>query len=70
MEDLLYCKDLYDPIEGDSAKPEGKTDQDWQKLNRKTIGLIRQYVDNNVFQHISSETNAKALWTKLPNLYE
>ena len=23
MEDLLFCKDVYRPIEGDSGKPEG-----------------------------------------------
>jgi hypothetical protein len=22
MEDILYCKDLYEPVEGESAKPE------------------------------------------------
>ncbi|PKI65433.1 hypothetical protein CRG98_014172 [Punica granatum] len=27
MEDLLFCKDLYNPIEGDSAKPKDKDDK-------------------------------------------
>ena len=44
MEDVLYCKDLHDPIEGDSTKPSDMSDRDWEKLNRKTIGCIRQQV--------------------------
>ena len=61
MEDVLYCKDLYDLIEGDSAKPSDKSDKDWEKLNRKTIGCIRQCIDISVFHHVSQETNAEAL---------
>lgn len=28
MEDLLYCKDLCDPMEGFNAKPEKMTEKD------------------------------------------
>ena len=28
MEDVLYCKDLHDPIEGDNAKPSDMSDRD------------------------------------------
>ena len=28
MEDVLYCKDLHDPIEGDSVKPSDMSDRD------------------------------------------
>ena len=28
MEDVLYCKDLHDAIEGDSAKPSDMSDRD------------------------------------------
>ena len=41
MEDVLYCKDLHDPIEGDNAKPSDMSDRDWEKSNRKTIRCIR-----------------------------
>ena len=61
MEDVLYYKDLHDPIEGDSAKPSNMSYRNWEKLNRKTIGCIRQYIDVNVFHHVSQETNAKTL---------
>ena len=33
MEDLLHCKDLYDPIEG--AKSSDMPDVDWKKLKIK-----------------------------------
>ena len=70
MEDVLYCKDLHGPIEGDSVKPSDMSDRDWRKLNRKNIGCIRQCIDVSVFHHVSQETNAKALWEKLRSLYE
>ena len=70
MEDVLYCKDLHNPIEGDSAKPSDMSNRVWEKLNRKIIGCIRQCIDVNVFHHVSQETNAEALWEKLRTLYE
>ncbi|PKI52798.1 hypothetical protein CRG98_026798 [Punica granatum] len=68
-EDLLFYRDLYDPIEGDSAKPKDKDDKARERANRKTIGLIRHWVDNRIYHHVAHETNAKALWDKLANLY-
>ena len=70
MEDVLYCKDLHDPIECDSAKPSDISDRDWEKLSRKTIRCIRQCIDVSVFHHVSLETNAEALQEKLRSLYE
>ena len=70
MEDILYCKDLYDLIEGDSAKPEDKTEKEWEIMNRKTIGMIRQWLDDSVFHHVANETKADVLWKKLESLYE
>ncbi|PKI48982.1 hypothetical protein CRG98_030569, partial [Punica granatum] len=63
------CRDLYDPIEGDSAKPKDKDDKAWERTNRRTIGLIQQWIDNSSNHHVAQETNAKALWDKLINLY-
>ncbi|KAL6211098.1 hypothetical protein ACLB2K_016326 [Fragaria x ananassa] len=68
MEDLLYCKDLSSPIEGN--KPNAMSDEEWKKLNRKCIGVIRQWLDDNVFHHISKETTTLELWRKLESLYE
>ena len=70
IEDVLYYRDLHDPIKGDSAKPSDMSDREQEKLNRKTIGCIRQWIDVSVFHHVSQETNAEALWEKLRSLYE
>ena len=70
MEDLLYCKDLYGPLQGDSAKPTTMTDDEWKRLDRKTIGFIRQWLDDSVFHHVSTEISAYSLWKKLESLYE
>ena len=40
IEDVLYTKNLYLPIYGDSKKPKDKNDDDWNIMNRKTIALI------------------------------
>ena len=38
--DLLNCKDLYNPIEGDNAKPSDVSNVDWKKLKKKTLGAL------------------------------
>ena len=42
IEDLLNFKDLYDPIEGDNAKPDNMSNANWKKLKKKTLAAIRQ----------------------------
>ncbi|GFZ14593.1 hypothetical protein Acr_24g0007830 [Actinidia rufa] len=44
MEDILFCKDLHDPYENKEDKHVVKKDEEWRKMNRKTIGLIRQCI--------------------------
>ena len=39
MEDIIYCKHLYEPIVKDKIST-GVTDKDWRVLNRKAIGMI------------------------------
>nr|KYP59117.1 Retrovirus-related Pol polyprotein from transposon TNT 1-94 [Cajanus cajan] len=70
MEDLLFCRDLYDPIEANGTKPANKSKEDWKKANRKTIGMIRQWIDQRIYHHVSSETNAFNLCKKLSELFE
>uniref|UniRef100_A0A1U7WMD9 Guanylate-binding protein 4-like n=1 Tax=Nicotiana sylvestris TaxID=4096 RepID=A0A1U7WMD9_NICSY len=43
---------------------------EWKKLNRKTIGQIRQWIDDSVFHHVAQETDAYALWVKLEGMYQ
>ena len=59
MEDLLFVRDLYDPIEGDEKKPAGKTDEEWAKLNCKVVAFIHQWVENSIYHHVSMEIGHK-----------
>ncbi|GFS36195.1 plant UBX domain-containing protein 2 [Actinidia rufa] len=70
MEDILFCKDLHDPLENKEEKPEAKKDEEWRKMNRKTIGLIRQCIGHEVFHHVAQETSAYDLWIKLEEMYQ
>ena len=69
MEDLLDCKDLYDPIEGDNVSSSDMSDADWKKLQKKTSGVIRQWVDISLYNHVAKETNPHTLWKNLENIY-
>ena len=68
MEDLLYVKDYYLPVFA-SEKPENKTDAEWNLLHQQVCGYIRQWVDDNVLNHVSEEKHARSLWNKLEQLY-
>jgi len=58
MEDLLYVKGYHIPVFG-TDKPADKTDEEWTLLHRQVCGYIRQWVDDNVLNHICGETHAK-----------
>ena len=70
MKDLLNCKDLYDPIEGDNAKPCDMSDVDWKKLKKKTLGAILQWVDISLYNHVAKEIDPHTLRKNLENMYE
>ena len=70
LEDLLNCKDLYDPIEGDNARSSDISDVDWKKLKKKTFGAIHQWVDISLYNHVSKETDPYTFWKNLKNMYE
>ena len=70
MEDLLNCKDLFDPIEENGVKPGEMADKAWSKMNKKTIGQIRNWIDHSVFHHVAQETDAYVLWKKLENMFQ
>ena len=70
MEDILYYKELFEPIECKGYKSITTTEDEWKKLNKKTIGQIRQWVDQSVFHHVAKEVGAYSLWQKLESLYE
>ncbi|GFY95794.1 hypothetical protein Acr_11g0001000 [Actinidia rufa] len=70
MEDILFCKDLHNSLENKREKPVAKTDEEWRKMNKKTIGLIRQCIGHEVFHHVAQETSAYELWIKLEEMYQ
>ena len=70
MEDILILKDPFLPIEGLAKKPSGMTDEDWNKLDRKAIATICQYLAKNVYFNVAGEKTVEALWKKLQDLYE
>ena len=53
IEDILNCKDIYDPIEGDNIKSSDMLDAVWKKLKKKTLGVIRQWVDISLYNHVA-----------------
>ena len=73
MEDLLYMKDLWQPIKTVNGVPVGKPaemkDVDWEVLNRKCAAQIRQWIDRSIMQSVAKETDAYKLWEKLEKTY-
>lgn len=69
MEDLLYCKDLYEPIIRDEI-PTGVMEEDRIVLNWKAVGMIRLYINHNIFYHVANDTDAFKLWQNLESMYE
>ena len=65
MENLLNYKDLYDPIVGDNAKSSDMSYADWKKLKKKTLGVIRQWVDISLYNHIAKETDPHTILEEL-----
>ena len=68
LEDLLYVKNFYKPV-FTTVKPDNKTDEEWNFLHRQVCVFIRQWIDDNVLNHISGETHARILWENLESLY-
>ena len=69
IKDFVYCRDYHAPISSKSTKPKDKIDEEWKQLNRQVYGYIRQWVDDDVYNHILNENNTYALWSKLDELY-
>ena len=60
MEDLLYVNDYYLPMFA-FEKLENKTDAEWNLLHRQVCGDIKQWVNDNVLNHVSEEKHARSL---------
>lgn len=68
MKDLLFVKALHLPV-FTTQKPDSKSDEEWEFEHQQVCGFIRQFVEENVYNHIDQETHARTLWEKLESLY-
>ena len=68
MRDLLYVKSWHLPLFSDE-KPESKADEQWQFEHEQVCGFIRQWVDDNVLNHINDDVHARSLWQKPESFY-
>ena len=57
LEDFLTIKDLSNTLEGEEAKPKNIFYLAWNKLNKKAIIYIRQWIDTSLRHHVANETN-------------
>ena len=58
MVDFLTIKDLLDTLEGEEVKPKDISDLEWNKMNKKAIAYIRQWIDTTPCHHVAYKTNA------------
>ena len=45
MEDFLTIKDLLDTLEAEESRPEDISYLEWNKINKKVIVYIKQWID-------------------------
>ena len=68
MKELLYVKNYYKPVFLET-KPEDKSEDEWKIAHLQACDFIRQWVDDNVLNHICDVEDALCLWKKLEELY-
>jgi hypothetical protein len=69
MEDLLSELEIWDIVSGNTPWPSSST-SDWDKKDRKALGLIRRCVNDEIVLLILVATTSKAVWDTLKNTYE
>ena len=70
IEDFLTIKDFLDSLEGEESRPKDISDLEWNKMNKKAIVYIRQWIDTFSHYHVANETNVYNLWKKLELVFE
>jgi hypothetical protein len=70
MEDYLYQKDLFLPLGRITKKLMTMKDEEWDILDRKALGTIRQSLAVSMDFNISKEKTTKNLMDALDKLYE
>ena len=57
--DKLYVKNLAKPIAHKGIEPDDYV-LDWEELDRRCLGFIRDYIDSSVIHHVEKEESAYA----------
>jgi hypothetical protein len=70
MEDYLYQKDLWKPLQGKKKKEATMSDEKWDILERKALGTIRLCLAPFMAFNIKEAKTIEALMTALTKLYE
>ena len=70
MEDYVYLKDLYLPLDGKSKQPTAMKDEEWEVLDRKALGTIRLCLDSLVAFNILKEKTTEGVMSTLSKLYK
>ena len=70
MEDYLYQKDLWKPLEGKTKNQGTMTNEDWEILDKEAHGRIRLCLAPSVTFNITKEKMTKELMETLVKLYE
>ena len=70
MEDYLYKKDLYLPLDGKEKQPVAMKDEEWGVLNRKALGTIQLCLESLVAFDISKEKTIEGVMSAFVKLYE
>lgn len=70
VEDSLYKKDLWKPLEGKTKRQGAIIDEDWEILDRKALGSIQLCLAPSVTFKISQEKMTVDLMYTLAKLYE
>src|SRR6187200_252831 len=68
IEDLLYQKKLHEPLA--ENKPFVMSQEDWNLLDRQTLGVVRLSIAKNVAYNIASVTTTYGLLKALSDMYE
>jgi hypothetical protein len=70
MKDYLYQKDLFLPLGGVAKKTMAMKDEEWEIVDRNSLGSIRLSLATSVAFNISKEKTTKVLMDTLAKLYE
>ncbi|MCO5582908.1 hypothetical protein L7F22_036811 [Adiantum nelumboides] len=70
IEDYLYNKDLYLPLDGFQSKPATMTYKAWKVLDCKALGTIRLILASSVAFNIAEQTTTVELMATLDALHE